>query len=53
MTHWTPQLSHLPQMLLSIYLLALQQLERVIPIQFLFGTHVAKMAIMKEIKGKD
>jgi len=53
MTHWTLQRLHLSVALLSLYLLVKQQLDKVTPNQFFFGTHFAKIAIIQTIKGKD
>ncbi len=53
MAHWTLQRLHLSEALFSLYLLPEQQLEKVAPDQFFFGTHFAEIAIIRITKGKD
>jgi len=53
MTHWKLQQPHLTEALFSLYLLTKQQLEKVVPDQVFFGTHIAKIAIKRTTKGKD
>jgi hypothetical protein len=53
MTHWTPQQPHLSEVLFSLYLLAIEQLEKAVLRQIFFGTFFAKIAIIRTTKGKD